>query len=175
MNIVDDPCVTEKVYPYLDRFKPIAADADKLGLVRPPLLKSPQIRYFSETRLTGTMADNSFTELTNVASQAYVASGRAINPQTAEPPAAVLLAYDRGQGDEVVFAIAFPQTATPMLDTLLRRSSESGANWRKPFTLRDLPAGVIRITAWGFDAETGKAYRLSGDYAVQNADSHEMR
>lgn len=174
VNVLDDPCITEKVFTDVAVFGPLVNAADRLSLVRPPLLKSADIDQISESRDPLAPAGNLFAELTKAGPHEYVATGWAVNPETGEAPAAVLLAYDRAQSDEVIFAVAFPETATPLFE-LLRHRSLSAPNWQKRFRWTGAHAGTMRITAWGFDAESRKAYRLMGEHIIQNADSHNVQ
>src|SRR6202008_2002268 len=86
------------------------------------------------------------------------ASGWAILPMRQRSADSVLLAYDKGDSDPIIFARA---------NVWMRRgdiAAEFGDNaylhsgWTINWSRSDLPSGPIRITAWAFDAESCRAY-----------------
>jgi hypothetical protein len=38
------------------------------------------------------------------------------------------------------------------------------------FAASELPVSPVTLTAWGFDANTGKAFRLAGSFEVSESD-----
>ena len=165
-NVIDDRCLTDQGYPTPDVFQQLANQAENLGLLRPPLIKKRNARDLAPWDFAVSNTDNSFVEVSQTADHEYVASGRATFPGTGLPPDAVLLAYDEGKGEDTIFAVAFPKTNVPLRSALLGKSVDT--SWRGRFDERKLPAGRLRITAWGFDAETRKAYRLIGEHTIEN-------
>ncbi len=172
-NVIDDRCLTDQGYPTPGVFQQLANQAENLGLLRPALIKKRNARDLAPWDFAVSNTDNSFVEVSQTADHEYVASGRAMFPGTGLPPDAVLLAYDDGKGEDAIFAVAFPKTHVPLRSALLGKDVDT--SWRGRFDGRKLPAGRLRITAWGFDAETLKAYRLIGEHMIQNADSLELR
>jgi hypothetical protein len=77
------------------------------------------------------------------------------------PADAVLLAYEDGAGDYIVFALASPGGEI-FSDNL---GSGEGARWQKDLPAGNLPPADAKLRAWAFDAQTGKAYPLSGEHA----------
>ena len=172
-NVIDDPCLTDKVYPDRDAIRRVANQAESLGLLSPGLIKTPNARDLSSLDISASDKDNLFVEVVPAGEHKLTASGRAIFPGKAQPPDAVLLAFDAGGGDDMIFAVTFPKTERSLRDALQGRGVDS--SWRGTFDRRKLPAGTLRITAWGFDAETRKAYRLLGDHMIENNDSLDVR
>lgn len=172
-NVIDDRCLTDQGYPTPDVFRQLANQAENLGLLRPPLITQRNARALAPWDFAVSHTDNSFVEVSQTADHQYLASGRAVVPGTGLPPDAVLLAYDDGKGEDTIFAVAFPKTRVPLRSGLLGKGVD--LSWRGGFDERKLPAGRLRITAWGFDAETLKAYRLIGEHMIENADSLELR
>jgi hypothetical protein len=41
--------------------------------------------------------------------------------------------------------------------------------WQKSFGVGELPPGASRLTAWAFDAQTGKAFKLQGTHRLSEA------
>jgi predicted metal-binding transcription factor (methanogenesis marker protein 9) len=52
----------------------------------------------------------------------------------------------------------------------LNQSKDLYSRWQKTFSRRMLPDAPVRITAWAFDASTGKAYRLNGEHVIEKPD-----
>ncbi|MFL6286252.1 MAG: hypothetical protein ACJ74Q_24200, partial [Pyrinomonadaceae bacterium] len=78
-------------------------------------------------------------------------------PRGDEPADAVVLAYGTSEDDQTVFALAGVGA-----DGL-----RNDPHWRKAFPADALPvAPRVEITAWAFDAEEGKAYRLCETHAA---------
>ena len=172
-NVIDDRCLTEKGYPSPDVFRQLANHADSLGLLRPPLIKSRNARDLATVDSSLSNADKSSVDVSQTGGHEYIASGQATFPGTGLPPDTVLLAYDDGKGDDIIFAVAFPATDRPLRNTLLGKGVDAG--WRGTFDTRKLPSGPLRLTAWGFDAQTAKAYRLTGEHTIQNTGSLNQR
>jgi hypothetical protein len=161
-NVVDDRCLTDQGYPTPEVFRRFANQADGLGFLRPPLIKSRSARNIAFSDVSASGPDNSFVEVTGPVNEEYAAAGRAIFPRTGQPPDAVLLAYDDGQSNEIIFAVAFPKIQRSLRAALF--GEDFDANWRGKFDARNLPAGPVRLTAWGFDAESGKGRTHNSKY-----------
>jgi len=172
-NVIDDRCLTDQGYPAPDVYQQLANQAENLGLLRPPLIKNRNARDLAPWDFEVSNTDNSFVEVSKTADHEYVASGRATLPGTGLPPDAVLLSYDEGKNEDTIFAVAFPKTHVPLRSVLFGKSVDT--SWSGRFDERKLPPGRLRITAWGFDAETGKAYRLLGDHMIENTDFLDVR
>jgi hypothetical protein len=68
-----------------------------------------------------------------------------------------VLAYGTGEDDQTVFALAGVGAGGVRDEPRWRKNFEAGA-------LTDSPR--LEITAWAFDAEEGKAYRLCGTHTA---------
>jgi hypothetical protein len=101
-------------------------------------------------------ADGSFKLLP--ADGGYVAEGEARLPRRGGEPADVVV-LARGTTGEEQTAFALAGVGAP--------GARDDATWRKA-----LPPGILspdpptNVTAWAFDAEEGRAYRLCGDDAA---------
>jgi hypothetical protein len=164
VNVVGDDCLTEKVYPDAQYFRRAANFLDSQGFLRPPLVKSRRVEEFAGTNESGSRSHGVFEELEQNGAL-YIAFGRALLPGGARPADGVLLAYKNGGGDSVAFALAGMSNEGDILRTLSERRVD--ANWRGSFSAEMLPDGANEITAWAFDAETGRAYLLEGAHTIQ--------
>jgi len=138
---------------------------DRLGLLRPSLLTSDRISAIAADE-AAPAAVGTF-QLTQVSANQYQAAGLAVLPARAEPADAVLLAWERGGHEPRVFAIVGTETIRDPVSALLRRGHYRDARWHTDLPLHKLPPPPLTITAWAFDARTGKAYRLAGTHTIQ--------
>lgn len=145
----DEQCLTESRF-YLDVrvLRERAESLDRLGYLRPPLLKDGRLRAAAAVE---SCAEGSFKFLP-AEGGAYVAEGSARLPRRGgEPADAVVLAY--GATDEAQMAFALTEVGAS--------GARDDPRWRKTFLTGALAAEPrSRVTAWAFDAEAGKAYRL---------------
>ena len=165
-NVVWDDCLTQKVYPDLERLKREINTADRLGFLRPGLVKSNRVQDIEKTDSQAPRNYGSFQSLFHVVGDKYDACGWAVLPHRGEPADAVLLAYERDGGQAIIFAIADLKSARDLVSALLRRDVYGDSRWCESFSLGELGPNGTNVTAWAFDAYTGKAYRLSGTHVI---------
>jgi hypothetical protein len=89
-----------------------------------------------------------------------VASGWGVLPDRGRTADSILLTYDDAQGRSMIFARAdVGEPRRELRDPFqYNRFNESG--WSKGWNRRDLPADPRRISAWVFDAEECRAYKI---------------
>jgi hypothetical protein len=146
----EERCLIEsRFYSDMGVLRERAGSLDRLGYLRPPLVKGGRMR---ELAAGGGCAGGSFKLLP--AEGGYVAEGEARLPRRGgEPADAVVLARGATDEDQAAFALAEVGGA----------GARGGAGWRKTFSPGASPPGPpLNVTAWAFDAEEGKAYRLCG-------------
>lgn len=149
----DERCLSEGGYTDMRLLRERAASLDRLGYLRPPLLRGGRMREMSAG---GSCADGSFKLLR--AEGAYVAEGEARLPRRGGEPADVVV-LARGTTDEDQTAFALTEVGAP--------GARDDAGWRKTFSTGALSNGPANnVTAWAFDAEEGKAYKLCGNDAA---------
>jgi hypothetical protein len=151
----EERCLVEWLYPDTSVLRERAGALDRIGYLRPPLIRDGRVRGLSGAE--GCSDDYGSFELLPGGDGLYAAAGDARLPLRGEPADAVVLAYGAGEEGQTVFALA----EVGAVDL------EGDAGWRKVFPRASLPAvpqGVL--TAWVFDAESGKAYRLCGAHEV---------
>lgn len=88
---------------------------------------------------------------------------------TAPPPSgrqdfadAVFLSYKDSKGDPILLNYTIPsfETFSNIDDNDAKSNHINDKEWRISFSNEDLPQGPVEITAWAYDALSGKAYPL---------------
>jgi hypothetical protein len=153
-----------------------AANAlNRIGYLRPPLLRSNQIHSQTNFRkdsvgsVTGTNGDAAFgtVRFSEEASGSIAADGWAFLPDQQRPADAVLITIDNAaaRGKPEICAIA--QVGDPHQLAQLRVVWDSSAllsTWNCRFPRSRLPQGQhYYLEAWAFNVDTLQAYRLPGD------------
>jgi hypothetical protein len=162
INVVpEERCLTENLYPNLSRLRDRADALDRVGFLRPALIRSRSVRAVAADAGGCSELYGSFDDL-SAAAGVYVASGRAWLPDRDEPADAVVLAYRRGEGEDTAFALAEVNVERDPTG-----ASGEVARWRESFSADSLAPGPVELTAWAFDAADGKAHELCGARRVQ--------
>jgi hypothetical protein len=158
INQLPDTRLTTTLYPNLQFLIEKANALDRLGLMRPSLVSTKhlnQLAYSGAGR--GEMRPVERTAF------GYAASGFATLDQKRVPDA-IILAYDTGDNDPIAFAMSYPLKRPASI----LQGTASGGAWLVRFTREQLPQSPVTITAWGFDATTGRAFRLSGESQLKS-------
>jgi hypothetical protein len=167
INAVPDQCL-DRGFPDLGVVKARLNAVNDLGYLRPPLIRSNRIADITQEVDTNPHSRGTFEVFERSDDGKLMASGWACSRGCTEPADAVLLAYSVDAGEPIIFAIAQLQIAPPSFSALLGRSLPTDWRWRKELPPAFTPAYPARISAWAFEASTGKAYRLGGSYTVEN-------
>ena len=152
INLLDDPCQTQRLDWDSTFLKQRAQSLQRLDYFHPPLLQSPDLRRIAAPAPLTSNQYGVFESLANMGSGFYRASGSALLPDRGEPADAAVLTYLRADGVPVAFAIA---------DWI-----GASAEWEKWF---QLPSGANRIQAWAFDALAGQAFPMSAGKQASSA------
>ncbi|MDQ1638381.1 MAG: hypothetical protein QOF62_1720 [Pyrinomonadaceae bacterium] len=164
----DDHCLALKVYPDVEYLKHTANSLDGLGFLRPALIKSNRVQDIAIGVAQPSGSYGSIDSVTQTGADIYTAAGWAMLPGWDHPADAILLTYDREEGDSVIFAIANPDENGGLLARMWRSKPPSEyARWQKSFSISGLPRNPLIISAWAFDARTGKAAPLAGKHIIQ--------
>jgi hypothetical protein len=161
----EERCLAEGLYPNVSVLRERAEMLDRIGYLRPPLIRGGRMR---DLAAAGGCSDDygSFDRLSADAG-AYVAAGSARLPHGGQPADAVILAYGRGEEDQMAFALA--EVGGTSNEGIV--VSRDDPQWRKTFSAAALPAGPrVEFTAWAFDATEGKAYRLCGSHTLRQSE-----
>ena len=152
----DERCLTEELYPDVRVLRERAESLDRMGYLRPPLVRGSLMHDMASGDGICSNGYGSFERLSTQGG-AYVAEGYARLPRVGRPADAVVLAYGTNDDDQRAFALAEEGEDGLRDDT----------RWRKTFSAGAFPAALpLEITAWAFNAEEGKAYRLCGTHAA---------
>ncbi|MGB8506902.1 MAG: hypothetical protein WCD76_00720 [Pyrinomonadaceae bacterium] len=166
INVVESDCLKDESWPDTDVLRRTANELNDMGFLRPPLLRSARIGD-----IAGAPGQNAggFGSLDNLyrLDETYIVSGRAVLPQRGEPADAVLLVYENNVGELSVFALSDMKPTGDVTTGPDGGTIKNDARWEAAFPIDKLPPDAINVTAWAFDAGTGKAYRLDGSHALQ--------
>lgn len=174
INVVQDDCLTDKVFPNIQYLKVAANDLDRLGFLRPSLIKSSRVQDIAMADAQNAESYGALDSVSQTNGDLYTASGWAVWRPREKPADAILLTYDKGEGDSVIFALTTTGEERYVIDRLLRSSPPTAyASWHKSFSLKELPANPL-IKAWAFDARTSKAVQLDGWQIIQNTTTPAM-
>jgi hypothetical protein len=156
----NERCLSAWLYPDVSRLRERAAALERLGYLRPPLVgRRARMHELAAEGGGRCSEDYGFFDVNAAGESEYGAGGRARVPRRGgEPADAVVLAFGSGEED---------QAALALVEVGVRVGAGpagGGDDWAKVFPLVPPPAGApdVRLTAWAFDAEAGKAYRLCG-------------
>ncbi len=148
----EERCLAEGLYYDVPVLRARAASLERMGYLRPPLLRDGRMRGLA----AGDVCAGGSFKLLRAGGGAYVAEGVASLPRRGgEPADAVVLAYGTTGEDQAAFALA-------------EVGARGDPSWRKTFSPDVLPSAPrVEVTAWAFDAEAGKAYRLCESRAAE--------
>ena len=157
----NEPCLAAGLYPDVRTLRERAAALDRLGYLRPPLVRSGRMSELAAAGGGACADERGYFDVMAAGAGEFGAGGRARLPRRGgERADAVVLAYGQHDEDQTAFAlveVGGGVGANP--------AGDAGDSWAQTLTAAALPAGARagRLTAWAFDAEEGKAYRLCGD------------
>ncbi|HEX6182994.1 MAG TPA: hypothetical protein VFZ44_03715 [Pyrinomonadaceae bacterium] len=147
----EERCLAEGLYPDVPTLRERASALDRLGYLRPPLVRGGRMR---ELAAAGGVCSDDYGHF-KVGVTGIGGSAR-LPRRGGEPADAVVLARGPDEEEQTAFALAQIGGEKGM--------DEAAGAWLKALPAAARQAGEReRLTAWAFDAETGKAYRLCGD------------
>jgi len=162
MNVVEKKSALNKfVYPDMDKKKEAAGYIDMLGYIAPPLIKANTIALMEGDARPGV----NYGYLSNLIKNAdgtYTASGWARLPEKMRAADAVVLAYSGNENQPVAFEL----TGDTGRSASYKNPFHQGSVWEISFSADRLPEGEVTITAWAFDADSGKAFRLNNEHSI---------
>jgi hypothetical protein len=173
INLKPDPVLIRTLYPDLNSLTLHANELNQLGFLRPGLITTLRVQDFAETSSPKPADYGLWDQFRRTDNDHYFASGRAMLPYRGEAADAIILAYQGDGGDTLLFRITLPQETSA---GFWRRPVRSG-QWQVSFSSAELPALPLTLTAWAFDADSGKAFRLNGSFEIsesgKSAKNHE--
>lgn len=150
IDLVPDPDLAISLYPDLSYLTEKANILDGLGFLRPGLVRSKRVQDFE-----GDKGGNVYGLLDHgeASGKMYVVSGMATLPYRREAADAVILTFEKPNGDCIVFALTHPKIG-------------HNFRWEKSFSGDQLPSRPAKVIAWAFDANSARAFRLDGSFAI---------
>lgn len=173
VNVVDDVCLRENVFPDPDTLKQNINAVNRLGFIRPALITTARI---NDIENTGSVRSTYAGALLNIrrTGDLYVAAGWAGLTDKGQSPDAVLLTYQDQNGSAILFAIArLNPVERSFVSAIRSRNFFSYSRWSKSFSTSALGSDRLKISAWAFDASTGRAYKLEGEHVVDKSTDSE--
>jgi hypothetical protein len=149
-------------------FRAHANTLERLGFLDAPMVKTADLRDIAASEGVAPGSSGSFETLAEKGYGEYSAVGQARLPFSGAPAHLVLLAYEGSDRRPILFAVGHMATDRDFVSGILRRGEYRDTSWRRRFSSRQLPPGELRLTAYAFDAYTGKAYALEGTHALRN-------
>ncbi|NEP91373.1 MAG: hypothetical protein F6K18_33780 [Okeania sp. SIO2C2] len=159
INVVpQDECLVTKRSP--EPLRQTANILDKLGFLQPGLVKSKNIQDITgETK--SNLIYGYFDTVNKIDDQTYVANGWAILPERNEVADGVILTYENTEGEDIIFKLINQRMPRPSVKEYFDNSAYLDSGWQKSFTVEEIPQGKVKLKAWAFDTEAGKAFLLN--------------
>jgi hypothetical protein len=166
----EEKCITEKVYPNFKGLQKRAKLVDFLGIIDAKLLNSERIQDIQGTNKATTKewGYGWFDQVNKVDKNNYSAGGWAVLPEKKEPADAVILTYEKSQGEDIIFAVFDTRVERPDVVKAMKTTTYLISGWQKTFPASRLPKGLVKINAWAFDTEKANAYKVGGTHLVKN-------
>jgi hypothetical protein len=169
INVIREDCLTKKVYPNFEYLIRAVNKLDGLGYLRPGLVNSSRVQDIEAASADNPEHYGSSDSVTQTGEGVYTAVGWAVLPQRGGAADAILLTYDRADGNSVIFALTDTGEERNIVARILRRGSPPDySSWQKSFSVSGLSTNPLIIRAWAFDARTGKAFKLTGTHIIRN-------
>jgi hypothetical protein len=157
-GIVVEPAAIARYLHRVPGVREWADTAESLGYLRPPRLTSPHLREIA--RPTGAMKMGELQRIAKAKGGGMGLSGWAILPLKERIADSVILAYDKGDGDPIIFARANVRLAQDDIAAKLGNSVYRSSGWEITWKQSDLPSDAKQVSAWAFDAESCRAYEI---------------
>ncbi len=160
INEIDNPeCIRYQIYPDVNFLLKIANQLDSIGSLQPPLVTSNHMQNISRQNLPG-LNYGAFDSLSRDENGNYIASGWSVLPKYDRPAHAVILAYQTKDNVDRAFALVKPEQERKDVVEALHKRQYLQSGWSKSFALDIIPADAVAISAWAFDSNIGRAYKL---------------
>jgi hypothetical protein len=165
VNVIpDNNCLVTK--QKLDNFQPTATILNELGFLKPGLLTTNKIGEIA--KINNETNYGYFDTYELVEANTYLVRGWAILPERKEPADGVILTYENSQGEGIIFKLINQRFPRQEIAEHLQNAAYLNSGWQTEISAKELPSGTIKLNAWSFDANTGKAYKLNQTHVVIN-------
>jgi hypothetical protein len=159
----DEGCLTARVLPDVNVLRRFAAELDRLGYLRPSLVRSRRLQDLQGHGASP--GDGGVFEEFVETETGLTVSGWAVLPTRHKIADAVILAVEAPNGDWVPWSFEAVQMPKPGF-TLPKGWPTRYAGWERAFDARQLPPRPFHLSAWAFDAEWKQAWLLQRTYRV---------
>jgi hypothetical protein len=155
----DITCIQTKIYPLdfdftQDRTKLLS----DLGFLKPKLVDSSLFQISEKQQENPINSHGFLDQFIPLNPDTYQATGWAIIPEQQKPADAVILTYKPSDDSVTPFAIVEVNQLRPDVARAFDQPNYRQSGWQVNFSTDQIPAQATEISAWSFDAETGKAY-----------------
>ena len=159
INVVDEPqALVRNVHWDTPSLKGWTNTLDRLGYLRPAVLRSKYIRDIARSSEPGTKGR--FEEIHGSFDGDFSGSGWAILPDGHRVADGVLLTYDDDQGEPVIFALAEVGYQRQEVSQRLNDKAYLRCGWKKSWKAGQIPEASLWVRAWTFDAENCRAFEI---------------
>ncbi len=166
INVIDkDECLVMKRSP--EPLRKTANILDKLGFLQPGLVKSKNIQDIAEEP-NSDLIYGYFDTVNQIDNQTYIANGWAILPERGEVADGVILTYENAEGEPIIFKLINQRMPRPSVRKYFNNSTYLYSGWQKYFSVQEIPQGTVKIKAWAFDTDSGKAFLLKKNQMIHN-------
>jgi hypothetical protein len=164
INFVDEkPTIEAVLYPSYNLVKPKINRLSQIHLLKPTLVESSDVSLLEEKQKSSSSDSYGFLDSIIPINEAEILiSGWAIFPDRRQPADAVVLAYETPNSQPKAFAIAPVIDKSPDVAEKFKNEGYQNVRWSKTLALNQLPKGDIKVSAWAFDTETKRVFRLEG-------------
>ena len=161
INVIDDPeAVASPVHPRSEIVRPRANVLDRLGYLRPPLIRSRAIRQIADPAAKADGHQGAIVRSGRVSTGQFAMVGWAILPERRRQADVVVLTYDDPNGEPLIFSLALVGVSVTRVAGAPQEAGYETCGWSKVFDPGGLPPGAHLLRAWAFDAEKCRAYPL---------------
>ena len=167
INEIDDPeCIKNHIYPDVNFLLQRANEIDSIGYIQPTLATSNKLQNISRQNLLS-IDYGTFDRLSRDDNGNYIASGWSVLPTYNRPTHAVILAYQTKDNLDRAFALVKLEKERKDVVEALNKRQYLQSGWSKSFALELIPTDAVAISAWAFDSNIGRAYKLNGVHQIE--------
>jgi|GEM_PF-1038842 len=167
LDVLPDRTTVQRIlYPRMEHI--VARDLKNAGWLDIPMLDSPDIRQIEDRQPYDSQRIGYVDGISALANGTYGLSGWAVLPWRRSPAHAVIVTARTGAGEEVAMGyVSLPHRSRPDVAREFRERRYANSGWGCRFSPTNLPPDAVAISAWAYDALSGKAYRIESDPALQ--------
>ena len=157
---VDTSAIIKRInYPDPKHAMAQASQLDELRLLRPPLIRTAEIRALPHSEVDEQMAAGWCDAIVPADGDEFRASGWATLNGKGRPADAVLLAYQNAEGIWVAFTMSDVVVRRHDIKKMMRNRDQLWSGWAATFRREAVPPGAP-ISAWAVDVDEPRLYRL---------------